>query len=67
MNITRFSIKRPIGICMIYILVCVLGLISFFRIGVELLPDVDSKFYQRHCQLSGRQYGICRTAGDEAD
>ena len=29
---------------MIYILVCVLGLISFFRIGVELLPDVDSKF-----------------------
>ena len=42
MNITRFSIKRPIGICMIYILVCVLGLISFFRIGVELLPDVDS-------------------------
>ena len=44
MNITRFSIKRPIGICMIYILVCVLGLISFFRIGVELLPDVDSKF-----------------------
>ena len=36
MNITRFSIKRPIGICMIYILVCVLGLISFFRIGVEL-------------------------------
>ena len=55
MNITRFSIKRPIGICMIYILVCVLGLISFFRIGVELLPDVDS---QRNCQLSGRQYGI---------
>lgn len=44
MNITRFSIKRPIGICMIYILVCILGLISFFRLGVELLPDVDSKF-----------------------
>ena len=44
MNITRFSIQRPIGICMIYILVCVLGLISFFRIGVELLPDVDSKY-----------------------
>lgn len=44
MNITRFSIQRPIGICMIYILICVLGLISFFRIGVELLPDVDSKY-----------------------
>lgn len=44
MNITRFSIKRPIGICMIYLLICVLGIISFFRIGVELLPDVDSKY-----------------------
>ena len=58
MNITRFSIKRPIGICMIYILVCVLGLISFFRIGVELLPDVDSKRQACHCQSSGCQYGI---------
>lgn len=44
MNITRFSVQRPIGICMIYILICVLGIISFFRIGVELLPDVDSKY-----------------------
>lgn len=44
MNITRFSIKRPIGICMIYALICVLGFISYFRIGVELLPEVDSQF-----------------------
>lgn len=44
MNITRFSIKRPIGICMIYALICVLGLISYFRIGVELLPEVDSQY-----------------------
>ena len=44
MNITRFSIKRPIGICMIYALICVLGVISYFRIGVELLPEVDSQY-----------------------
>lgn len=44
MNITRFSIKRPIGICMIYALICVLGIISYFRIGVELLPEVDSPY-----------------------
>ncbi len=44
MNITRFSIKRPIGICMIYALLCVLGFISYFRIGVELLPEVDSQY-----------------------
>lgn len=44
MNITRFSIRRPVGIVMIFALACVLGLVSFFRMGVELLPDVDSKF-----------------------
>ena len=44
MNITRFSIKRPIGICMIYALICVLGYMSYFRIGVELLPEVDSQY-----------------------
>ena len=44
MNITRFSIKRPIGICMIYALICVLGVISYFRSGVELLPEVDSQY-----------------------
>lgn len=32
MNITRFSIKRPIGISMIFALIVVLGIFSFFRI-----------------------------------
>lgn len=44
MNITRFSIKRPIGISMIFALIVVLGIFSFFRIGVELLPEVDSSY-----------------------
>lgn len=44
MNITRFSIYRPIGIMMVYALIAVLGLVSYFRIGVELLPDVESRF-----------------------
>ena len=44
MNITRFSIKRPIGISMIFALIVVLGIFSFFRIGVELLPEVDSTY-----------------------
>ena len=46
MNITHFSIKRPIGICMVYALICVLGFISYFRIGVELLPEVLSVLLQ---------------------
>ena len=44
MNITRFSIKRPIGISMIFALIVVVGIFSFFRIGVELLPEVDSPY-----------------------
>lgn len=44
MNITRFSIKRPIGISMIVALFVVLGLFSFYRIGVELLPALNTPY-----------------------
>ena len=44
MNITRFSIKRPVGISMIVCLFVVLGLFSFIRIGVELLPAVNTPY-----------------------
>lgn len=44
MNITRFSVKRPIGITMLYAIIAVLGIFSFFKIGVELLPEVDSPY-----------------------
>jgi len=41
MNITRFSIQRPVGITMIILLFVVLGIYSFFSIGVELLPTYN--------------------------
>jgi hydrophobic/amphiphilic exporter-1 (mainly G- bacteria), HAE1 family len=41
-NITRFSIQRPVGITMIVLFFVVLGLFSFYRIGVELLPAVNT-------------------------
>ncbi|HEY3425487.1 MAG TPA: efflux RND transporter permease subunit, partial [Negativicutes bacterium] len=44
MNITRFSINKPIGISMIVMLFVVLGLFSFYRIGVELLPAVNTPY-----------------------
>jgi HAE1 family hydrophobic/amphiphilic exporter-1 len=43
-NITRFSIQRPIGITMIVLLFVVLGLYSFHRIGVELLPALNTPY-----------------------
>lgn len=42
MNITRFAIQRPVGIIMIVMLFVVLGLYSFYHIGVELLPALNT-------------------------
>lgn len=44
MNITRFSIQKPIGITLIVMLFVVLGMYSFYRIGVELLPAVNTPY-----------------------
>lgn len=44
MNITRFSIKRPVGITMVVMFFVVLGLYSFYHIGVELLPALNTPY-----------------------
>lgn len=44
MNITHFSIKRPAGITMIVLFFVVIGLYSFHRIGVDLLPAINTPF-----------------------
>jgi hydrophobic/amphiphilic exporter-1 (mainly G- bacteria), HAE1 family len=44
MNITRFSIKKPIGISMIVAFFVVLGFYSYYRIGVELLPALNTPY-----------------------
>ena len=44
MNITRFSIHKPVGISMIVLFFVVLGLFSFYRIGVELLPAINTPY-----------------------
>ncbi|MCW2276857.1 efflux RND transporter permease subunit [Heliophilum fasciatum] len=44
MNITEFSIKRPAGISMIVLFFVVLGLYSYDRIGVELLPAMNTPY-----------------------
>lgn len=44
MNITRFSIKRPVGISMIIMLFVVLGLYSLQYMSVELLPALNTPY-----------------------
>ena len=53
MNITKFSIQRPVGISMIFMLIIVLGLFSYSHIGVELLPNVDSPYISCVVQYPG--------------
>lgn len=44
MNLTRFSIQKPIGISMIVLLFVVFGAVSFYRLGVELLPKINTPY-----------------------
>lgn len=53
MNITHFSIQRPVGITMIVMLFVVLGIYSFFRIGVELLPALNSPYFSIAVEYPG--------------
>ena len=40
MNISEFSIKRPIFVTMLILVVLVLGFISFTRLPIDLMPDI---------------------------
>lgn len=41
MNIAEFSIKRPSFILVIFLLTSIAGLLSFNKIGYELIPEMD--------------------------
>lgn len=53
MNITKFSINRPVGISMIVAFFVVLGLFSYYRIGVELLPNINIPYITVHVRYPG--------------
>ncbi len=40
MSLPRLSIARPVGVAMVYLGVIFLGGLSFFRLPVDLLPDI---------------------------
>ena len=41
MWITRVSINNPVFATMVMVALCVLGIFSYLRLGVEQLPDVS--------------------------
>ena len=40
MSLPRSCIKRPVAVAMLFLAVAMLGMISFFRLPIDLLPDI---------------------------
>jgi len=41
MNLSKFSVDRPVAITMMVLIIIVFGFISFSRLGLDLLPDIE--------------------------
>ncbi|MBN2799716.1 MAG: efflux RND transporter permease subunit [Deltaproteobacteria bacterium] len=41
MNLTGFSVERPVSITMLMMIAIIVGVISLTRLGIDMLPDVD--------------------------
>ncbi len=41
MNLPRFSIRRPVTILMLFIALIAIGIVSYGRLGLDLLPDMS--------------------------
>lgn len=41
MNISAFTVRRPVLVCMSTLIVILLGVISFFRLPIDLMPDTS--------------------------
>lgn len=53
MNISAFAIRRPITIAMIFIAISLFGGIMYFRLPVELMPNVSYKTISVNIQARG--------------
>ena len=44
MKIVEFSLKKRITVAMIVAVLVIMGLVSFQRLGLDMLPDIDQPF-----------------------
>jgi HAE1 family hydrophobic/amphiphilic exporter-1 len=44
MNIPEFSVNRKITVLMLTFIVCLFGIISFVRIGIDMMPELEYPF-----------------------
>jgi len=53
MNIAKLAIKRPVFISCIVAIILIMGCISYFKIGMELIPDMSFPTISVSTQYSG--------------
>lgn len=53
MNISALSIRHPVPAVLLFILLCVLGLLGFQRLGVQNFPDMDFPVINISATLEG--------------
>lgn len=41
MNIPELSIKRPVSILMVILIIVIIGIVAFSRLTIDLMPDID--------------------------
>jgi multidrug efflux pump subunit AcrB len=41
MNLTQLSLRNPAGVTIAVVLACLLGVVAFFRLPIQLFPDID--------------------------
>ena len=41
MNIIKIAVKRRITVMMLFVCIVMLGLVSFGRLGMDLMPDME--------------------------
>ncbi len=44
MNLPEFSVNRRVTVLMLILIVCLFGIISFFRLGLDLFPELEYPF-----------------------
>lgn len=50
MGITKFAVKYPVSVLMITLGVCLLGIISYNKLGTDLFPDLKIRLYISICK-----------------
>ena len=58
MGITKFAVKYPVSVLMLTLAVCLLGTISYNKLGTDLFPDLKNPAL--YVEVKSGQRPICK-------